>query len=169
MEDELAERWRRGDGGAHDALVDRLTGLLLRFFANKAGEARVRLVDETIARVGTIAEPPSPIRVHALRTAVEVLSEFRAQEPTVTYDGGVLAVLAGAEPSAPYREWRRAIEALRRLPLEHQIALELYYWEGLGYDELAQVLDLHEYTLRSRLKLGRERLQRLLQERPQAD
>lgn len=44
---------------------------------------------------------------------------------------------------------RRVLEALRRLPLRQQIALELYYWERLTGRELADVLGIPDSTARS--------------------
>jgi RNA polymerase sigma-70 factor (ECF subfamily) len=47
---------------------------------------------------------------------------------------------------------RRVLEALRRLPLRQQTALELFYWERLTGRELASVLGMPESTARSLLR-----------------
>ena len=49
-------------------------------------------------------------------------------------------------------------EALRRIPIDHQIALELAYWEDLSGPEIAGILDISEHTVRSRLARAREML-----------
>ena len=49
-------------------------------------------------------------------------------------------------------------EALRRIPLDYQLVLELYYWEDMAAPELAQVLGLPEGTIRSRLRRAKEAL-----------
>ncbi len=48
--------------------------------------------------------------------------------------------------------------ALRRLSLDHQIALGVYYWDNLTTPEIATVLDVSPHTVRSRLARARERL-----------
>jgi RNA polymerase sigma-70 factor (ECF subfamily) len=48
--------------------------------------------------------------------------------------------------------------ALRRLPLDHQIGLELCYWERLEETELAHVLRLPKDRVSQHLRLGREML-----------
>jgi len=58
--------------------------------------------------------------------------------------------------AAKHDEQRLILEALRRIPIDLQIALELHYWEGLTGPELARVLDIPEGTVRSRLRRGRQ-------------
>ncbi len=57
------------------------------------------------------------------------------------------------------------LAALRTVPLEAQVILELYYWEHLSGTELAAVLGVGEDTARTRLRRARllvgEALQRL--------
>ena len=53
---------------------------------------------------------------------------------------------------------------MRRLPVQMQIAIELYYWEGLSTVELAAVLDVAEGTARSRLARAREKLGEIIEE-----
>lgn len=50
------------------------------------------------------------------------------------------------------REQQLLLAALRRLPLESQTLLELFYWEELTAAELAEVLDVPEGTIRTRLR-----------------
>jgi DNA-directed RNA polymerase specialized sigma24 family protein len=56
------------------------------------------------------------------------------------------------------QEEARLLGALRSLPLDQQILLELFYWENLGGSELAELFDLAEGTVRSRLRRARELL-----------
>ena len=51
------------------------------------------------------------------------------------------------------------LEAMRRVPLDLQIALELHYWEDMTTAELAEVLEIPQGTVKSRLRRGREALQ----------
>jgi len=64
--------------------------------------------------------------------------------------------LVDLEPSpsrlvAHKREMRVLLDALRRLPIETQILLDLYHWQRLSGPELATALGIGERALRSRL------------------
>jgi RNA polymerase sigma factor (sigma-70 family) len=60
------------------------------------------------------------------------------------------------------RERHRLLAALQRLPLELQLTIEFFYWQELSGRELALALELPEGTVRSRLRLARERLREAL-------
>ena len=53
---------------------------------------------------------------------------------------------------------RILLSALRRLSLDNQIAIELYHFEGMTGPQLAEVLDLPEPAVRSRLRRALEQL-----------
>ena len=50
------------------------------------------------------------------------------------------------------------LSALRQLPLDQQIALELFYWEDLSGKEIAEVLGVGTNTARSQLYRARQAL-----------
>jgi RNA polymerase sigma-70 factor (ECF subfamily) len=58
------------------------------------------------------------------------------------------------------RTWRqeRLTAALERLPAEQRAAIELAYYDGLTYKQVARVLDIPEGTAKSRLRLAMTRL-----------
>nr|WP_217910112.1 sigma-70 family RNA polymerase sigma factor [Pseudenhygromyxa sp. WMMC2535] len=58
------------------------------------------------------------------------------------------------------REQQLLLEALRRIPVEYQTVLELYYWEELSGGAIADIVELPENTVRSRIRKGKELLQR---------
>ena len=53
------------------------------------------------------------------------------------------------------QEHRLLLEGLRRLPIEHQHALELFYWEGLKANEIAEMMGVSHAAMRSRLAKAR--------------
>ncbi len=53
---------------------------------------------------------------------------------------------------------RLLLRAMRRLPLEQQIPIHLRHWAGLSGPAIAEVLEVPEGTVRSRLRLGIARL-----------
>ena len=61
---------------------------------------------------------------------------------------------------AEHQEQRILLQALRRIPLDHQIILELYYWERMTSAEIATVLDVPHGTARTRVR----RVKQLLEE-----
>lgn len=55
-------------------------------------------------------------------------------------------------------EWK---EVIRLLDEKYRLVMILYYVEGFRTGEIAQILDLNENTVRTRLKRGREELQNI--------
>jgi RNA polymerase sigma-70 factor (ECF subfamily) len=84
-------------------------------------------------------------------------------------DGGTISVAdLGVTPSAVLSDRddeAMVVEALRQLPLDLQVALELYYFESMRGPALAQVLAVPEGTARTRLRRGlqllREHIERM--------
>jgi RNA polymerase sigma-70 factor, ECF subfamily len=82
---------------------------------------------------------------------------------------GELAEAAGA-PQKPddalhqARERRRVQEAIARLPGEQRMLVALRDIEGLSYEEIMEITELPEGTVKSRLHRARERLAELLGE-----
>ena len=52
-------------------------------------------------------------------------------------------------------EQRVLLEALRRIPVQFQVVLELFYWEDLTSAAIAEVLDEPHGTVRTRLRRAR--------------
>ena len=72
----------------------------------------------------------------------------------------------GTSPSgllARAGEQKLLLAALRAIPLDLQIALELFYWEDMDGPDIAAALEIPEGTVRSRLRRAREALEEQLQ------
>ena len=65
---------------------------------------------------------------------------------------------------AARQEQQLLLQALRRLPIEMQVALELFYWEELTVAEIAEVLETPVGTVKSRLQRARARLDQVIAE-----
>jgi RNA polymerase sigma-70 factor (ECF subfamily) len=77
----------------------------------------------------------------------------------------VSAVDVGAGPTTVVgrrREQRLLLEALRRIPIDSQVVLELYYWEEMSASQTAKVLDIPEGTVRGRVRRAKELLRKEL-------
>lgn len=53
-------------------------------------------------------------------------------------------------------ERRLLLRALRELPIEHRVALELAHWEGLNAAEIAVIVGIAHSAMRSRLVRARK-------------
>ncbi len=162
------EAWRRGDRNSGAVLFERYYDLVARFFRNKAGDASSDLVQETFLRlVGTREKirPDTTFRCYLFGIARLVLFEHyrslkRARE-RLDFARTTLADL-GPTPTtmiAQAREERILLQALRNIPIEMQVLLELYYWENLTGGELAEVVGVPEGTVRTRLRRARKLLE----------
>jgi DNA-directed RNA polymerase specialized sigma24 family protein len=64
---------------------------------------------------------------------------------------------------AKHEEQRVLLEALRAIPLDLQIAVELFYWEQLSLLEIASVLEIPEGTVKSRLFRAKQLLRQQIE------
>ena len=168
---ELLEAWREGDDEAGRRLVERHFATVERFFFNKVGELSADLIQLTFLRVleaRTRVRPDANLRAYLLGIARNVLYEHyrRVRKDLERIDFGSQSVaelvptpssqLAGAQ------EVQQLLRALKRIPLEYQIVLELYYWEDMRSREVAEVLELPEGTARSRIRRAKQLLEQQL-------
>lgn len=163
----LLGKWRDGDKQAGARLFTRHGDAVLRFFRNKVPFQEVEeLGQETFLRLVKAREQITDgrlIRAYVLGIARRVLLEHLRKLPL---DGeldpamhDIAALVPGASTIiARCQEQELVVNALRRLPVEQQVLLELYYWEKLKGPELARVMDINASTLRSRIQKAREAL-----------
>jgi RNA polymerase sigma-70 factor (ECF subfamily) len=170
---ELLDAWRSGDEDAGNELFDRHFEALYRFFRNKIGDGMDDLVQLTMlacVKGRDRFRQDSSFRTYLFATARNVLYQHfdkRGREAERMDYGTVSVMDLGESPSrvvAARNEQRLLAGALRRLPLDDQIALELYYWESLSGPELAAALELTEPAVRSRLRRALERLRAAIAE-----
>lgn len=169
---DLLERWRKGDDVAGDTLVQRYYPAVRRFFANKVGEGIDDLVQATFLAVLHARErfrQGSKVRTYVLGIArIELLrflrKRHRGDRAMRTLESSVEELmLTPGSLVARRREQRLLLKALRRLPLEQQMAVELHYWESLPLAEIAEILDVAEGTIKSRLGRARQALRERIQ------
>lgn len=162
---DLLDAWRDGDLTAADALIKRHFGPLCRFFRNKIDRGIEDLIQTTlltcVERRDRFPEGWS-FRTFLFVVARDQLYMYwrKQNRKGVQIEPGITSVVdLNPSPSAvaaKQSEQRLVLDALRRIPMDLQIALELHYWEGLKGPELARVLDIPEGTVRSRLRRARQ-------------
>jgi RNA polymerase sigma-70 factor (ECF subfamily) len=167
---ELFEAWRRGDRRAGAQLFERHYDSIARFFHNKAPRDADDLIQRTFLRCVETHDrlrKPDSFRFYLFGVARNVLLEFFEEKGRRQRHEAPNFFETSIEDVAPTpstalvraREERVILDALRRIPLELQIVLELYYWEELSARELAEVLEVPEGTVRTRLRRAKELFQ----------
>jgi RNA polymerase sigma-70 factor (ECF subfamily) len=168
---ELLDRWRGGDRAAGNQLLKRHFDALYRFFTNKVADHADDLIQATmmacVRGVGSFRKECGfrsflfVVARHELYRHIK--SNHRSRE---VFDPSLMSAAdMGPSPStalARHKEQRLLLQALRRIPLELQIVLELHYWEDLTTSELADALEIPQGTVKSRLRRAREALEREL-------
>ena len=169
----LLEAWCRGDRAAGAELFERHYPSVARFFHNKVPEAAQEdLIHETFLACLTGAarfRGQARFRTYLFGIARNVLAEHVRrlarrnarlgsevnldETPAVSFGLSPVATVAQRE------EQRLLLEALRRIPLSYQIALELHYWEELTAAEIGLVLGVPLGTAKTRIYDGREHLE----------
>ena len=171
----LFERWVAGDRQSGSRLFDRHFDAVNRFFASKVDAQLVAdLVGETM--LGCIESAPrfrgdAPFRGFLLGVARYVLINFfkrKQRRSDLVFDATVSSLLDLGPSPTRVRSQREELQllhdALRRLPLDLQLLVEMHYWEGLSTQELASIWDVPQGTIKSRLRRARERLGELIAE-----
>ncbi len=162
-DEELLEAWAGGEIPAGAQLFDRHFGALSRFFRNKAGDAADDLIQHTLLaclEARARFEGKSSFRTFLFAIARNVLySHYRGRsaEPP-DFSVSSIAEIAPSATSilAAAGRQRSLLEALRSVPLQFQVVLELSFWERLTAAEIGEVVGAPEGTVRTRLRRAKE-------------
>jgi RNA polymerase sigma factor (sigma-70 family) len=174
---ELLRAWQNGDTQAGQKLFKGHLGSMQRFFRNKVDASdEDDLIQETF--LGCLKNAASfrgeaSFRTFLFQVAKKKLIDhvrakarrLRAVDHEVNPDEITVSDIAPGLSTIQARNRQQALllEALRTIPLNDQIVLELFYWEDLSGPEIGAVLDLREPAVRSRLRRARERLDEQLE------
>lgn len=172
-DEELYAAWTAGDRNAGSRLVDRYLRPISRFFANKVwdGDDAEELVGSTFeacARTLGKFRGECSFRTWLFGIAHNVMrNHARKRRPgAVELDLESSAVRdLGPSPRthvAKRREHTLLLEALRAIPFDHQVVLELAYFEGMSRTDIAAVLGLPAGTVASRMRRADELLRAAL-------
>ena len=172
----LVERIRAGDDQALAAVYDQHAGLVY-------GLARRVAQDEQLARDVTqevftyLWEMPNRVDLTrgSLRTYLALLAHRRAVDEVRRHKARFRAETASARPEpeegpetrvvdAAAQTWRKKHLAalLDMLPAEQRKAVQLAYYDGLTYVQVAKAMGIPEGTAKTRLRSALARLRALL-------
>jgi RNA polymerase sigma factor (sigma-70 family) len=168
---ELLDRWQAGDADAGQALLARHFDSLCGFFESKCGQDADDLVQRTLLACVTTQRQfrrQSSFRTYLFAVARHELFHYLRSRHR---DGGRLDFLTTSMAEivttpvsrlARDADRERVGEALRRLPVEQQVLLEMRYWQELEAEALAEILELTPNAIRVRLHRARAALRELL-------
>lgn len=169
---ELVEAWRAGDNEAGEQLFARHFQAVSRFFRNKFSGGVEDLIQQTFLGLVEGRErlrEGASFRSYLFGIAHNVMfTHLRELDRARSFDPASSSIVElDPGPSTLYgehEEQRLLLAALRKLPLELQVALELRYWEGLNAAEIAAIVGVPHSTMRSRIQRGRSMLEALIEE-----
>lgn len=168
----MLQRWKAGDAQAGQQLLRRHFRSLYGFFQNKCPDHADELVQATFTaciQTRDTFRGDASFRTFLFAIARrQLLAALRASHQAATRLDFELSSLADivTTPStrlARDQEHRRLVEALRQLPVEQQLVLELFYWHELDTIQLAVVFETTNAVIRQRLLRARRALRALLE------
>lgn len=163
----LLESWRSGDTEAGQVLLRRHFRSVYSFFVNKVDAANIDdLIQETFAHCIESRDrirKASSFRAYLLsiaRRRVFHLYRARSNEKKFSAREATASrfVTSPSTRLVRHEQSRILLHALRSISIEHQLVLELIYWEHLSTSESAEVLDVPQGTVKSRVRRAREAL-----------
>ena len=173
-DEQLFELWREGDRQAAGALFDRHHASIARFFSFRLGPDTSDLIQRTFLALIEGAERyrgDVGFRGYLFGIARNVLlrelRERSYKRARFEFDPSTTSI-AALDPSpssvlAVKLRYRLLLTALRELPVDVQIMLELHYWEKMKIDDIALSLDMNKNTVRTKMRRGREKLEAHMQ------
>jgi len=165
---QLWDAWATGDTQAGEAFAERHFVAVFRFFESKVADVAEELTQRTfLSFLEGRARYQSRGSVRAFLFGVarhQLLRHYEGRDERGRKRVDLSQLSAhDLDPSASQvvaaRERQDAVLlALRRLPVDAQITLELHYWNELSVAEIAAALDEPPGTIKSRLSRARARL-----------
>lgn len=164
---ERVQRWAQGDDDAGRALVDAHFDSVFRFFRTKLDRGAEDLTQQVFA--ACVAQPDrfrgeGSMRSYLLGMARNILfNHYRSQRREahaleISECSAFELTPSLTSDLAARGEVRLLHDALRRLPLDLQIVIELHYWEDATTAEIAQVVEVPQGTVKTRLLRARRAL-----------
>ncbi|MCA9636606.1 MAG: sigma-70 family RNA polymerase sigma factor [Myxococcales bacterium] len=171
-DEQLLAAWRAGERRAGEALFERHYESIARFFRNKVGhDAAPDLIQRTFLALVESRERfrgESSFRTFLFAVAHNVLGRhYRSKRrggEQIDFASVSVSDL-GPTPTALLArrdEEKALLGALRQIPIEAQVILELYFWERMKAAEIAAILGIPEGTARTRIRRAKQLLEQAM-------
>jgi RNA polymerase sigma-70 factor (ECF subfamily) len=163
----LVTAWLAGDRQAGFQLFQRHYDAVARFFHHKLPEHSADLIQRTF--LGCVESLPrfrghasfrSYLFAIAYRQLCRHFRDHGRERARLDFTSVSIEDLRPSPTAAigAREDLRLLLAALRRIPLELQVILELHYWEHLTTGEIAEALEIPPGTARTRLMRARQLL-----------
>ena len=169
---DLLTQWSHGDGAALAELTPLVYEELRRLAHRQMGGERpdhtlqtTALVNEAYLRLADQTNPCGQNRAHffavAARAMRQILVSYARSQRAEKRGGGALkieldeAALISPEESKQIVDLHEALERLATLDSRKAQVVELKYFGGLNYDEMAEVLEISPVTVRRDWRFAR--------------
>lgn len=175
---ELLRAWAGGDERAGNTFVEQHFSSVYRFFRAKLDSEVEDLTQRTFLASLEGHErirDGANVRAYLLGTARNLLHRHYRDKKKRGDLKDFLDVSADDIRDSPSRlasmreEQKLLVLALRAIPVDHQIAVELFYWEDLSVADVAEVLEIEPGTVKSRLYRARQALRERLEAMARGD
>lgn len=156
----LLDHWRAGDQAAGRILFDRYFRKLYAFLWRRVGADADDLVQETMLACveGQARILPGHFSGYLFSVARRRLADRLVAAQRDAPSQQPKDVPAADSVLTLREDHKTLLRALRKLTLDEQVTLELFYWEFMSIDALAKQLDVPVGTAKSRLRRARQRL-----------
>lgn len=99
------------------------------------------------------------VKAWLIRVAINVSKNYLRSRKHVS-----ISPISEELPVEEQYEIDEVVKEVMKLPEKYRIPLHLYYYEDYSISEIADILDLPEATMKTRLKRGRDKLRAVLRE-----
>ena len=164
---QLLAAWQRGERQAGRQLFERYFSPLNRFFRSKVGDDAQDLVQKTFLACVEGVERyrgDASFRSWLFAVAYKQLCKYYRERSSEREHFDIANITAHDFDSTPSRvlarrrEEQLLVEALRKIPVDLQVAVELRYWEQMTETEIAATLGIPVGTLKSRFRRAKKLL-----------
>jgi len=175
---ELLDRWRAGDAIAGEALFKRYFDAIYGFFETKCSADADELTQSTFLACLSARDrfrKESTFRTYLFTIArhelYRMLRTRYRRDAKLDFEHSSIAQIITTPGSrlARNQEHARLIEVLQDLPVETQTLLELHYRDELELEELAEVFEVTNQVIRTRLSRARKQLREKLEKLVKAE
>lgn len=166
---ELLEAWRRGDVRSGEQLFERHADAIARFFENKVRRGAEDLVQATfLAMLEKRDQIRTEFRAYLFGIARNILRKhIRTLANGAEVDAEQVSMIdlspGPVTIATDKHEHRLLLEALRHIPIQYQMLLELYYWENLSTEAVGEIMGISAGATRQRLMTARRKLDAAMQ------